>query len=142
VAPRYYIVRATKHKEYIRRAEETMKNKEFIRTVKDAMGKKGLGLRELSRLVGIDHGFLSKILNGERNPPSDDLIRKMADVLGVDFDRLMLEAGRATGELKPALAKEKLPDYLRTIGKMSQRDWKELSRVIERHLNSLKKGRG
>lgn len=42
-------------------------------------------------------GNLSRLENGEHGPPSDEVIVKLADVLGADTDELLRLAGRDVG---------------------------------------------
>ena len=46
------------------------KRKQFNLLVSSALEQQGISLRELARKCGLDVSFLSKILNGKRNPPS------------------------------------------------------------------------
>jgi len=58
---------------------------ERIRELRD---KKDLSLREFARKLGdVSAAHISDIENGRRNP-SDDLLRKIALVLGVSFEEL------------------------------------------------------
>jgi len=73
----------------------------FSRLVTDAMARRGLGLRELCRQAKLDPSFLSKVLTGKRNPPSeDDILRRMAAVLETDAVKLFVAAGRIPSEWK------------------------------------------
>jgi len=63
------------------------------------MESRELGLRELCRAVELDPSFLSKVLAGKRNPPSDeDVLRRIATVLEVEPTRLIASAGRIPSE--------------------------------------------
>jgi transcriptional regulator with XRE-family HTH domain len=69
--------------------------KEFINLVKVHLEKNRCSLRELARQCNLDVSFLSKILSGKRNPPSSEKdIRKIAEVLKINSDRLLFAAGR------------------------------------------------
>lgn len=84
-----------------------------------------IGVRELARASGVDPSFISKILSGERNPPSDEeVLRKMAQALKVDPDFLMLTAGRAPEWLSEKLCEGGFLEWLR-----GQRSGKAASRV-------------
>jgi transcriptional regulator with XRE-family HTH domain len=71
----------------------------FSRLVTDAMARRGLGLRELCRQAKLDPSFLSKVLTGKRNPPSEeDVLRRMAAALETDAVELFVAAGRIPSE--------------------------------------------
>ena len=71
----------------------------FSRLVSDAMERRGLGLRELCRRAKLDPSFLSKVLAGKRNPPSEeDVLRRMATILETDAVELLVAAGRIPSE--------------------------------------------
>jgi transcriptional regulator with XRE-family HTH domain len=78
--------------------------------IRELRDQSDLSLREFARKLGdISPAHVSDIENGRRNP-SDDLLRKMAQVLGVSFeelnkldDRLPLEELRRAMRQDPAL---------------------------------------
>ncbi len=73
----------------------------FSRLVSDAMARRGLGLRELCRQAKLDPSFLSKVLAGKRNPPSEEeVLRRMATILETDAVELFVAAGRIPSEWK------------------------------------------
>jgi HTH-type transcriptional regulator, competence development regulator len=57
-------------------------------------------LRGVARHLEIEASYLSKVERGLVPPPSDQTIRRLADVLGDDFDTLMLLAGRVSPQLQ------------------------------------------
>ena len=61
--------------------------------INEARVRKRLGLRALARELNIAASYLSDIEN-DRRVPSEAVLRDMARVLELDFDRLMQEAGR------------------------------------------------
>jgi transcriptional regulator with XRE-family HTH domain len=71
-----------------------MEYPEFTKAIKRAMKAKDISLRALSRETGIDLSFLSRILSGDRNPPPNSYIIKIAKVLDLNPDQLIIDAGR------------------------------------------------
>jgi transcriptional regulator with XRE-family HTH domain len=60
---------------------------------------RGLTLRGLCREAGLDPSFFSKVLAGKRSPPSDEaMLRRIAEVLGLDAVELIVAAGRIPAE--------------------------------------------
>ncbi len=71
----------------------------FSRIVVEAMKLRGLGLRELCRQAKLDPSFLSKVLMGKRNPPSEEeTLRRIAAILDTDAVELLVAAGRIPSE--------------------------------------------
>ena len=66
----------------------------FRRLVADGMARRGLGLRELCRRADLDPSFLSKVLAGKRNPPSEEEpLRRVAAALELDAVEVIVAAG-------------------------------------------------
>lgn len=57
--------------------------------LKNAREQKGLKTREVAQLLGIDQALISKFENGSRKPTKDQII-KLASLLGIDFETLMV----------------------------------------------------
>ena len=53
--------------------------------------------RQVAEQLPMSPGNLSRLENGEHGPPSDEVIRKLADVLDADADELLRLAGRDIG---------------------------------------------
>ncbi len=71
----------------------------FASEVVDGMRRRGLSLRKLCRLSGLDPSYFSKVLLGKRNPPSDeDALRRLAHALSLDARWLIVCAGRIPQE--------------------------------------------
>jgi transcriptional regulator with XRE-family HTH domain len=85
-----------------------------IRRLRD---EKGLGLREAAKEIGISPAYLSRIeTNEEKTPPGEEVIRKLAKLLGDNIDELMSLAGRVSADVKEFIAKDPgLPQFLRTV---------------------------
>lgn len=75
--------------EHIRQARETLH-----------AGDRSFSLRQVAARVGIEPAYLSKIERGVFPPPSEDVIVKLADVLGEDKDVLLALAGKLSSDLQ------------------------------------------
>lgn len=58
--------------------------------LKNAREKKGYKTRELAQLIGIDQALISKFENGTRKPTREQIV-KLAQILEIDFETLMVE---------------------------------------------------
>jgi len=54
---------------------------------------KGMSIYELARVAQVDAGYISRLENAHRNPPSPRILQRFADALGVKIDLLMIAAG-------------------------------------------------
>ena len=69
-------------------------------------GKPGrFSLRKVADLSGIHPSYLSQVENDKLAPPSEDTIKRLADVLGEDPDVLLALAGKVSTELQDIIAK-------------------------------------
>ncbi len=102
---------------------ENTKN-EFIEMIKTALVEKDISLRELARKSSLDVSFLSKILNGKRNPPSNEKdIKKIGKILDIEPDRLLFSAGRIPSSLQEMFNNK---DFIEGLISSSKKDSKSL----------------
>jgi len=91
-------------------------------------------LRGFAGLVGISPTFLSKVENGEFNPPARDKIEKMATLLNADPDELLALAGKVSEELQEIVRKtpKAMADFLRTAHEkgLTEKDIRRLTEQI------------
>lgn len=88
----------------------------FCKAIKEGMRKKGISLRTLAKGAGIDSSFLSKVLSGKRNPPTEDgVIAKIARILELDGDTLIIFAGRIPRRLQPNLDRDEILSAFRDL---------------------------
>ncbi|MDI6642370.1 MAG: helix-turn-helix transcriptional regulator, partial [Elusimicrobiota bacterium] len=67
----------------------------FTKVIKEKLKEKNLSIRALCRKIQLDASFFSKVLKGERKPPSDEkIIYKIAQVLELDPIKLLFYVGR------------------------------------------------
>ena len=92
-----------------------MQRIEFGPVIRKLREQAGLNQRELAGKVGIDVSYLSKIENGVVQPPSQELIIKLANALGADKDELLTLAEEVSGQDLDSFSRQwlyskKLPD--------------------------------
>lgn len=57
--------------------------------IKQILHDKWMSQAELARTTGVDHTTISKLISGSRSNPSVELVKKIADALGVTVDELI-----------------------------------------------------
>jgi len=92
---------------------------EFGRRLRDLRKQKNISQRDLAAQVGIDFTYLSKIEGGRLAPPSEDVIRHIAQVLKADEDELINLAGKVPKDLKAVL--EENPQAVELLRVLSER---------------------
>ncbi len=105
--------------------------------IKELRRVANLSLRELGKRVGTDFTYLSKIENDkyDSRPPSEDLLAKLARVLGTDENELLILAERIPDDAKDTLLRNKeVLSFFRSIkGKeISPETWGKLMKEIEK----------
>src|SRR5947209_17197392 len=77
---------------------------------------KEIGLREMAKNIGVSPTYLSKIERGDFDPPAEDKVRKIAEIIGHDPDELLALAGRVASDLTDIIRQRprELADFLRT----------------------------
>ena len=76
---------------------------EFIRREREASG---FGLREMATRIRVSPTYLSKIERDEFPPPTEDRVKQIAEVLGLDSDQLLALAGRVSTDLTEIIRRE------------------------------------
>ena len=105
----------------------------FGETLRDARVKKGVSLRSLATELKITPSYLSDIEN-DRRIPSEDVLRQLANQLGINFDDLMAQAGRFGEEAERYLKHQ--PTAVKLFRRISEsnlgeEDLKELLRAVD-----------
>jgi len=63
---------------------------QYLRTLRK---NKGLTVRKLEELSGVSASYVTNVENGKRGIPSPDILQKVAEPLGVEYEELMEKAG-------------------------------------------------
>lgn len=92
---------------------------EFGNLIKKLREDKGYSQRQFALLIDITPTYLSKIERAEFNPPSEEVIKKMAEKLDYDADKLLSYADKVDDDLLKIIKSnpEKYANILRTMAK-------------------------
>ncbi len=104
----------------------------FGKAIRDYRKQRGMSQRDLAEAAGIDFTYLSKIENNRTPPPSEDVIRAMAEALNVGADELIRSAGNVPSDLAEFLVNDtQAMPFLRSFEKgdvRTRQDWIEFFR--------------
>lgn len=84
----------------------------FGETVRELRKARGLNQRDLAGHADIDFTYLSKIENNRMEPPSEEVIRRVAEALDADADELIVLAGKFPSDLAQEL---KTPERVKAL---------------------------
>ena len=84
----------------------------FGERLRELRKARGLSQRDVAGRAGIDFTYLSKIENGRIEPPSEDVIRRVAHELDADEDELIVLADKFPSDLAQAL---KTPERVKAL---------------------------
>ncbi len=111
--------------------EAAMARETFGPKVKEARKQAGMSQRQLADRVRIDYGYLSKIERGRVDPPSEEVIIRIARTLGLDRDELLYLAEKAPSDLRNVITEGPyIPAILRRARGLTKEDWKEIEQLI------------
>ena len=85
----------------------------FGEEIKRIRKSKGMSIRSLSEQSGVSHSYISQIENGNRDVPQPELIKKIANGLGVDYFFLMRIAGFMNLEIEKESVN--IPELIKTF---------------------------
>src|SRR6516225_3232818 len=90
---------------------------------------KEIGLREMAKKIGVSPTYLSKIERGDFDPPAEDKVRKIAEIIGRDADELLALAGRVASDLTEIIRQRprEMADFLRTAKGIAKED---IARIV------------
>lgn len=111
---------------------------EFGELLKSIRKEKRISQRKLGEMAGIDFTYISKIENGTQAPPSEDVIRKIADILDVDAHKLILSANKIPSDFQESILNNKNVDELHVLfrkiqnpNKINEKKWKKIIEVLD-----------
>lgn len=86
-------------------------------TIREARKAKSLGLREVARQMEFTPSYLSDIEH-DRRVPAEDVLHRLAALLGLDGGELMVQAGRLGAECEAYIKRQ--PEAMRLIRCIAQ----------------------
>src|SRR4029450_11804700 len=89
--------------------------KSFGALVRRQREAKEIGLREMAKKIGVSPTYLSKIARGDFDPPAEDKVRKIAEIIGRDADELLALAGKVSSDLSEIIKKRPV-ELARVLG--------------------------
>ena len=87
-----------------------MKFGKFVRRRREA---KDFGLRQMSKMIGVSPTYLSKVERDEFNPPAEEKIKAIAEILDLDVDELLARGGKVSSDLT-----EIIKEHPRTVAQI------------------------
>lgn len=89
-------------------------NNRFGHELRVVRKQRCISLRRCAELAGISPIYLSRIETGDMPPPSEETIYRLAAVLLVDRDAMMLLAGKLPSDLTGLLLKQSV-SYVKAL---------------------------
>lgn len=113
--------------------ERVSDSESFGTLIRGLRQAKGLTQRELASRLEIDFTYLSKLENDRGEPPGEETVRKIAEILNADPEELLARAGRVPAELRE-LAREdvEFARFLRQLPSMSSGDRERMYKDAEK----------
>jgi len=122
-----------------------MKEKTFGQLIRELRinHKEYNSLREFARKVGLSPAYLSRIENEKEPPPSESIIERMAEALGIDKYELFSHAGKIPTEFLETFQKnpKSVASFMRRAqeyGIETDKDWKAIEDTLSRMKRKIK----
>lgn len=106
----------------------------FGEMLRELRKTQGYSQRELAEILEVSFTYLSKLENNRMDrPPSEDLIRRMAEALNAKADDLLVLAERIPTDIAGIiLGQPESIELLRSMEDMSRDEWREWIQKIKR----------
>ena len=97
---------------------------------------KGFSLRKFAKLVDVSPTYLSQVEQENVDPPTDERVQRMAELLGENADELIALAGRVPEDLPEIIQRRPtaIPELLREANGLSA----DQLRALTEHVRKLK----
>ena len=109
---------------------------ELIKQTREAkkVGHPEFTIRQFALAVGLSPAFMSKLENGDIDPPSPEKLKKIAEKLDLDPNVLLQMAGKIDPELKNIVVKRQveMATFLRTVNGLSREHLETLRAQAEK----------
>jgi len=109
-----------------------MGKESFGQKIKELRRERKVSQRKLAQYCGIDCGYLSRIESSSFPPPSEKVIRKMADFLEVPPDELLYLANKFPSDIKEIITHDpSISGMLRRTANLTPEQRRKLDEYIE-----------
>jgi HTH-type transcriptional regulator, competence development regulator len=95
---------------------------------------KEIGLREMAKKIGVSPTYLSKIERDEFAPPTEEKVRRIAEIIDRDPDELLALAGRVASDLTDIIRRQprEMADFLRAAKGLTADEMAQLARRAQK----------
>lgn len=92
-----------------------------------------LGLRKLAETIDISATYLSRIENDKESPPSEDIIIRIAQALGMDEDELLSYANKISPDLLKTIREKPdlFPNFIRTVRNFEETRLEDIIEIVQ-----------
>lgn len=105
----------------------------FVRLLRLALASQPLSLRKVAVKAGISPAYLSRLVNGERGLPKEDIIiAKLEEILDFQPGKLFDAAERPDLMAKTFLKKPQARPMMRTLAHLSENDLAKVQAVLDK----------
>ena len=110
----------------------------FVRLLKKAMDEhpQKPSLREVARRSNLSVAYLSYLLNGDRDVPSNAAIRELERALSIPQGELNKAAGRPDDKALEFFRREEAAPIMQTLAKVPAKQLESVRELIEKFISS------
>lgn len=105
---------------------------EFGELLRNLRKQRKVTQRQLAERVGIDFTYISKIESSTMDPPAEDKIIRISEVLQVEPEELILAAKKVPKSFQRLITENKeIPVFLRKASDLSSAQWRKIKEIID-----------
>jgi len=104
----------------------------FGQIIREARKSNQITQRDLAKRINVDFTYISKIENGALEPPSEEVITKMAKVLDIDENELFLAARKVPVEFRNTILQEGTANiFFRKYATLTEEQKERITKILE-----------
>ena len=105
--------------------------KSFGECLRQLRKEKRITQRELAKQINVDFTYISKIETGALQPPSEDIIIKIAKILEINAEQMIILGKKIPTTYKDFIVEDELAElFLREVPKMSEEKKDKVRKAI------------
>lgn len=112
------------------KVKRTLIQERFNDFLSKEMQAKGLSIRKLATKAGISASYVSHLKTFNNSIPSNEILKKIAKALEIDYERILIEAGRAPED------DVEMVGLMRGFGSLDATDRQQILEIVERYKKS------